>query len=46
MWEAEIWRIAVQGQPRQIVHEALSSKKMELEVWLKWYSGCFASAKP
>jgi hypothetical protein len=24
IWEVEMWRIAVQGQLRQIVHEALS----------------------
>jgi hypothetical protein len=26
IWEAEIWRIIVQGQPRQIVHETPISK--------------------
>jgi hypothetical protein len=37
-WEAEIRRIMVWGQPRQIVHETPSSKYSEQngpEVWLK-----------
>jgi hypothetical protein len=35
--EAEIRRIMVQSQPRQIVHEALSQKYPRLEAgWLKW----------
>jgi hypothetical protein len=39
--EAEIRRIEVQSQPRQIVHETLSKKnpsqdKKRLLEWLKW----------
>jgi hypothetical protein len=38
IWEAEIWRMAVQDQPGQTVHETISLKQPEengLEVWLK-----------
>jgi hypothetical protein len=48
-WEAEIWRIKVQGQPRLIVHKTQSPKQPEqnrLKVWLKWQSACFARGKP
>jgi hypothetical protein len=44
-WEAEIRRLLVRGQPRQIVHETLSPKYPEqngLEVWLKLKSTCLA----
>jgi hypothetical protein len=37
-WEADIRRIMVQGQPRQMVHKTPSPKYPEkngLEVWLK-----------
>jgi hypothetical protein len=38
-WEAEIGRIAVQGQPRQLVHEIPFPKLTRakwMEMWLKW----------
>jgi hypothetical protein len=38
-WEAETRRVAIQGQPGQIVCKNLSPKQPEqngLEVWLKW----------
>jgi hypothetical protein len=47
-WEAEIRRIKVQDQPKQIVPETLSPKQPEqngLEVWFKQQSACFASVK-
>jgi hypothetical protein len=37
-WEAEIWRIKVQGQSGKILHEAPSPKQPEqngLVVWLR-----------
>jgi hypothetical protein len=50
--EAEIRRIVVRGQPRQIVPKTPISKitrakwtRVEL-IWLKWQSACFASVKP
>jgi hypothetical protein len=48
-WKAEIRKITVQGQPRQIIHELPISKipqKNGLEVWLKCQSTCYASMKP
>jgi hypothetical protein len=49
-WETEIRRIAVQGQPRQIVLENPISKnnqsKNVLEMWFRCWSACFATAKP
>jgi hypothetical protein len=48
-WEADIKRIVVWSQPRQIVYETLSQKystQKWLEEWLKWQSACLSSVSP
>jgi hypothetical protein len=47
MWEADIGRIAVRGQPGHIVHESPTSTitraKNGPEVWFKTWNACFKS---
>jgi hypothetical protein len=49
-WEAEIGRISVQSQLRQIVCETPPNSKITRKkwtgVWLMWWSACFASVSP
>jgi hypothetical protein len=45
-WEAKIWRIAVPGQPWQIVHETPFSKIIRVKWTGDGFSTCFASSKP
>jgi hypothetical protein len=44
-WEAEISRIAVQSQPRQILYARpiYTQHEKGLVKWIRWFSACLAS---